>query len=49
MIEYHLDYVSGSITIKANDFQEALEKLNAFLNSNYTENNVRIKSAIRLN
>ncbi|MCX8533086.1 hypothetical protein [Chryseobacterium luquanense] len=49
MIEYHLDYGSGNILIKANDFQEALEKLNITLNSNYTQNNVRIKSAVRLN
>lgn len=47
-LEYNLDYGKGVLSVIAGSFDEALEKLNNHLNSDYKENQIRIKSVIRL-
>jgi hypothetical protein len=47
-IEYNLSYGLGTLTVIAGNFNEALEELNTKLGTSYTENQVRIKSAVRL-
>lgn len=49
MKQYHLDYGSGTIFIEAENFEDALKKLNNELNTKYTEDNIRIKSVIAIN
>lgn len=48
-IAYNLNYGSGDLTVIAGDFHEALDELNTRLGTSYSENQVRIKSAVRLN
>lgn len=48
-IEYNLNYGSGDLKVIAGNFQEALDELNTKLGTSYNENQVRIKSAVRLN
>ena len=48
-LEYNLDYGKGVLSVIAESYDEALKKLNEHLKTNYTENQVRIKSVIKLN
>lgn len=48
-LEYNLDYGKGVLSVIAENFDEALKKLNDHLKSDCKENQIRIKSVIRLN
>ena len=47
-IEYNLNCGRGVFAVIAGNFSEALDELNIKLGTSYTENLVRIKSAVRL-